>query len=129
MKRKLAIALLLTLAANAAQADDFGARAAAGRAAAANAEGSKYDLSLWPILREAGAACDPPGTQLPPSEIGHFALVGNILDTGRMIDIDVTPQTAMAMCYARQMSLARFASPPLYGRASYPVVVDLNVTP
>jgi hypothetical protein len=126
----LVSALLLCLAlAQAARADDFTSRATAGRAAAQNIEGSKYALTLFPILKQAGNACDPPGTKLPPSGIGHFALIGNITDTGQMIDIEVRPATQMAICFAKQMSTAQFSAPPLDGRPTYPVVVDLNVTP
>jgi hypothetical protein len=129
MKWLLSLLLLGLALAPPARADDFTSRAAAGRAASQNGEGSKYDLSLLPILKQAGDACDPLGTKLPPSEIGHFALIGNITDTGQMIDIEVRPKTQIAICFANQMSTAQFSTPPLYGRPTYPVVVDLNVTP
>ncbi|OYY02550.1 MAG: hypothetical protein B7Y73_08800, partial [Acidocella sp. 35-58-6] len=71
----------------------------------------------------------PAGTKLPASELGHFNLVGDITAAGQMINIEVRPETEMAKCYAAQMAKAHFLHPPLVGRTTYPVLLDLNVTP
>jgi hypothetical protein len=121
--------LAFLLAAHAAAADDFSARAAAGRAAAGTPEGTKYDQSMWPILTQAGHACDPPGAKVPASELGHFDIVGNITNTGKMVAIEATPINPLSECYLLQLSHAQFAPPPPSPRPSYPIVIDLTVTP
>jgi hypothetical protein len=125
----LPILAVLLFSTQTALADDFSTRATQARAMAGNTEGAKYDITLWPILNEAGAACDPAGTKLPASELGHFNLVGDITADGRMINIEVRPETNMAKCYAGQMAKAHFLHPPLVGRTTYPVLFDLTVTP
>ncbi|HQT65308.1 MAG: hypothetical protein B7Z75_12245 [Acidocella sp. 20-57-95] len=125
---KYFILACLLFSAQAALADDFSARATTARARAGNTEGAKYDITLWPILNQAAAVCDPPGTVLPDTELGHFNLVGDITADGKMINIEVRPETNMAKCYAAQMAKAHFLHPPLVGGPTYPVLLDMKVT-
>src|SRR5271168_886181 len=120
--------LALTLLAHAAWADDFTARATAGRAASATAAGSKFDDSILPMLGKAGAVCDPPGTKLPAAELGQFALVGDITQAGKLINIAVKPQNPVSECFATQLARNSFNPPPRPDNATYPIVVQLNVT-
>ena len=120
--------LALTLLAHAAWADDFTARAAAGRAASATSAGSKFDNSILPMLGKAGAFCDPPGTKLPATELGQFVLVGDITQEGRLINIAVKPQNPVSECFAAQLSRDTFDPPPRPDNATYPILVQLNVT-
>jgi hypothetical protein len=117
------------LAGHLAWADEFHGRAMAGIAAAENAVGGKYDLTIWPILRAAGNVCDPPGTVVPASELGHFALVGNITAEGQMVMIEVQPVNKISACFAAQMARSKFVPPPILYNNTYPITADLNITP
>ena len=120
--------LALTLLAHAAWADDFTDRAAAGRAASATPAGSKFDDALMPMLGKAGAFCDPPGTKLPAAELGQFALVGDITQAGKLINVAVKPQNPVSECFAAQLARDTFDPPPRPDNATYPILVQLNVT-
>jgi hypothetical protein len=120
--------LALTLLAHAAWADDFTARAIAGRAASATSAGSKFDDSLLPILGKAGAFCDPSGTKLPATELGQFVLVGDVTPQGKLINIVVKPENPVSQCFAAQLAHNAFDAPPRPDNANYPIVVQLNVT-
>jgi hypothetical protein len=120
--------LAFTLLAHFAWADDFTARAAAGRAASATPAGSKFDQSLVPMLGKAGAFCDPSGTTLPASELGQFVLVGNVTQAGTLVDVEVQPETPVAECFAARLARDHFNPPARPGGSTYPIVVQLNVS-
>jgi hypothetical protein len=120
-------AALLLLTAQLAYADDFTARATAGRAASSTPAGSKFDQSLIPILGKVGDICDPPGTKLPDSELGTFDLVGDITPDGVLINVEVKPATKTSLCFATQLAKNHFDPPPRPS-GNYPIVVQLTVT-
>lgn len=126
-RMKRILALLLVFSAHLAFADDFYARAMAGRAASQTPIGSKFDQSLMPLLDEAAQHCDPPGTKLPADELGQFALVGDITPAGKLIDVETKPQTPVTACFARELATHLFQPPPRPG--NYPILIQLNVTP
>jgi hypothetical protein len=126
--RHLAL-LICVLAGAVAWADDFSGRVAAGRAAAATPDGTRYDQSIWPIISQAGRVCDPPGMKVPQAELGPFDLVGNVTNAGRMVDVEVRPANSISECFALQMANSQFATPPPSPWVTYPVLIDLTVTP
>lgn len=126
--KHLVLITALCLVGPLAHADNFSNRAAAGRIASATPEGSKYDISLTPLIRTAGEVCDPPGTTLPVSQLGHFDLVGDITKNGQVINIEVKPDNPLAQCFANQIAQAQLAPPPPSARTLYPILIDLTVT-
>jgi len=124
---KLLLALVFCLsAAQTAQADDFTARMATGRAAAATPAGTAFAQSLMPMLHVIDALCDPPGTVLPSAALGPLDLVGDITPQGALTNVQTRPQTALSACLARNLQARRFSPPPWQG--DYPVFIRLTVS-
>jgi hypothetical protein len=125
MKLFLAVILILALA-QAARADEFTARVAAGRAAAATPAGDEFGLSVTPMLQSIDSLCDPPGMILPAAELGPLDLVGDITPTGALTNVEIRPQTAVGECFAKHLAARHFAPPPWQG--NYPLFVHLVVS-
>jgi hypothetical protein len=124
MKRSLALALVLLAAP--AWADDFSARAIAGRTVTATPLGNEFAQSIRPLLDEVATECDPPGTVLPASELGAFDLVGDITPAGVLLNVQVLPVTPLTTCFAAKLATHAFNPPPRPG--NYPLYVHLTVT-
>lgn len=130
MRPRLATILLLgltqTAQAQTIQADAFAARMAAGQTAAATAAGDAFAQSVTPLLQIIDGLCDPPGTVLPPADLGPLDLVADITPHGVVTNIEVRPQTATGTCFAAHLAAHRFAPPPWQG--NYPVFIHLTVS-
>lgn len=121
---KLLFAAIFALGlAQSARADDFAARIAAGRAAAATPVGSAFAQSIMPALREIDSICDPPGTKLPAAALGQLDIVGDIA-AGRLSNAQARPATPLAACFIANLQTRRFFAPP--GR--YPLFLHLVVS-
>ncbi len=69
-------------------------------------------------------------TQTENADARPFALVANLSQKGRAMDIAVRPDTNVAQCLAKAYGLIKFPPPPkLPGRRTVPVVINLSIAP
>ena len=121
------IALLFLALSNEAFSDDFEMRLAAGNKALSSPEGQTYELSLSPAIQSAMMKCLPPGSQYT----GQFALIGNVLRSGKVTSVEVRPIDDISQCFAERIKESTFPVPPLSseGLDELPITIEMNIIP
>jgi hypothetical protein len=119
----LAIALQLSPTAGA----DFHARVTQAKLAEGAATGPAYQKQMWDRIgnatTDAYKTCLA-GTQ--PPDKSPFTLVANVTADGRLIDIAVQPDIAVAKCMASHFTGLTLPAPPATP-APYPVEIDFSI--
>jgi hypothetical protein len=119
----LALALQLSPAAGA----DFHGRVTEAKLAEGAAAGAAYQKQLWDRIStqttDAYKACV---NSNKPTDKGPFTLVANVLPDGRLAQIDVQPQTAVAQCMAGQFASWMVPAPPAQPKP-YPIEIDFSI--
>ena len=121
------IALLLVASSNEAFSDDFETRLATGNKALSSPEGQTYELSLSPAIQSAMMKCLPPGSQYT----GQFALIGNVLRSGKVTSVEVRPIDDISQCFAERIKESALPVPPLSseGVDEFPITIEMNIIP
>ena len=121
------IALLFVASSHEAFADDFDMRLAAGNKALSSSEGQTYEQSLGPAIQSAMMKCLPPGSPYT----GHFALIGNVLRSGKVTSVEVRPIDDISQCFAERIKESALPVPPLSseGIEAFPITIEMNIIP
>jgi hypothetical protein len=128
MRFKLVFITLLFLASShEAFADDFDMRLAVGNKALSSPEGQTYEQSLGPAIQSAMMKCLPPGSPYT----GHFALIGNVLRSGKVTSVEVRPIDDISQCFAERIKESALPVPPLSseGVETFPITIEMNIIP
>ena len=119
----LAVALQLSPVAS----TDFHARITQAKLAEGAATGPAYQKEVWDRIgnptTDAYKACIESNK---PTDKGPFTLVANVLPDGRLVEIDVQPQTAVAKCMAGQFASWMLPAPPALPKP-YPIEIDFSI--
>jgi hypothetical protein len=123
-RTSLTVALLLPLAAHAA---DFDARVAQAEATIATPDGYAYDLALVPAIHAATARCVPPG-RAAARKADSFVAVASVDSAGRVHDVAVRPLTKLSQCFARQLATTKLQPPPRRSAVAgrHPILVRIR---
>jgi hypothetical protein len=131
----LAIALQLTTATPANAGDVFAARVTRGKLIETSPTGPAYQKALW------GKLTDPMTVALKaclahnaPADTAPFTLVADVQSGGMPSKVEVQPATPVAKCLAGWFATMTLpapppAPPPLTQGASYPIEIDVSITP
>ena len=121
------ITLLFLALSNEAFSDDFDMRLAAGNKALSSPEGQTYELSISPAIQSAMVKCLPPGSQYT----GQFALIGNVLRSGKIASVEVRPIDDISQCFAERIKESALPVPPLSseGVEAFPITIEMNIIP
>jgi hypothetical protein len=121
------IALLLVVSSHEAFSDDFEMRMTAGNKALSSPEGQTYEQSLGPAIQSAMTKCLPPASQYT----GQFALVGNVVRSGKVTSVEVRPIDDIAQCFAERIKESTLPVPPLSseGIEAFPITIEMNIIP
>ena len=121
------IALLFVASSNEAFSDDFEMRLTAGNKALSSSEGQTYEQSLGPAIQSAVMKCLPPAS----SYTGQFALIGNVVRSGKVISVEVRPLDDISQCFAERIKESTFPVPPLSseGVEAFPITIEMNIIP
>ena len=121
------ITLLFLASSHDAFADDFDMRLAAGNKALSSPEGQIYEQSLGPAIQSAMMKCLPPGSPYT----GQYALIGNVLRSGKVTSVEVRPIDDISQCFAGHIKESALAVPPLSseGIEAFPITIELNIIP
>jgi hypothetical protein len=131
----LAIALQLVAAAPVKTDDVFAARVTRGKLVETGPTGPAYQKALWGKLTDpmtvALKACL---THNAPADTSPFTLVADVQSDGRPREIAVQPATPVAKCLTGWFATMTLpapppAPPPLTQGASYPIEIDVSITP
>jgi hypothetical protein len=128
MRLKLILITLLFLASsNDAFSDDFEMRLTAGNKALSSPEGKTYELSLSPAIQSAMMRCLPPASPYT----GQFALIGNVLRSGKVTSVEVRPIDDVSQCFAERIKESTLPVPPLSseGIEAFPITIEMNIIP
>jgi hypothetical protein len=125
--RLLLIALLMVASSHEAFSDDFEMRMTAGNKALSSPEGQTYEQSLGPAIQSAMMKCLPPASQYT----GRFALIGNVLRSGKVASVEVRPIDDISQCFAERIKESTLPVPPLSSEAieAFPITIELNIIP
>ncbi|WP_445144900.1 peptidase C13 [Dyella sp. Tek66A03] len=119
----LALALQLSPAAGA----DFHARITQAKLAEGAATGAAYQKQVWDRIghptTDAYKSCIDSNK---PTDKGPFTLVADVMPDGRLVQIDVQPQTAVAKCMAGQFANWMLPEPPAQPKP-YPIEIDFSI--
>ena len=129
MRLKLILITLLFLASsNDAFSDDFEMRLTAGNKALSSPEGKTYELSLSPAIQSAMMRCLPPSAA---PYTGQFALIGNVLRSGKVTSVEVRPIDDVSQCFAERIKESTLPVPPLSseGIEAFPITIEMNIMP
>jgi len=121
------IALLLAASSNEAFSDDFETRLTAGNKALSSSEGQTYEQSLGPAIQSAMMKCLPPASPYT----GQFALVGNVLRSGKVVSVEIRPIDDISQCFAERIKESTLPVPPLSseGLEAFPITIEMNIIP
>jgi hypothetical protein len=121
------ITLLLVALSNEAFSDGFEMRLVAGNKALSSPEGQTYEQSLGPAIQSAMMKCLPPAS--PYS--GRFALIGNVLRSGKVTSVEVRPIDDISQCFAERIKESILPVPPLSseGIEAFPITIEMNIIP
>ncbi len=121
------ITLLFAASSHEAFADDFDMRLTAGNKALSSTEGQTYEQSLSPAIQSAMMKCLPPGSPYT----GHFALIGNVLRSGKVTSVEARPIDDISQCFAERIKEAALPVPPLSseGVETFPITIEMNIIP
>jgi hypothetical protein len=121
------IALLFVFSSNEAFSDDFEMRLAAGNKALSSPEGQTYEQSLSPAIQSAMMKCLPPASQYT----GQFALIGNVVRSGKVTSVEVRPIDGVSQCFADRIKESLLPVPPLSseGIEAFPIAIEMNIIP
>ena len=128
MRFKLIVITLLFIAlSNEAFSDDFETRLTAGNKALSSSEGQTYEQKLGPAIQSAMMKCLPPASQYT----GQFALIGNVVRSGKVISVEVRPLDDISQCFAERIKESTFPVPPLpsEGLEAFPITIEMNIIP
>jgi hypothetical protein len=120
----------IVLAAGTAYANDFAARAKAGKQALATPEGKKYEDSWGEVMGGILQTCIPLGST-DPGNLGRFTFVADVSSSGSVSSVEVQPVTRVSRCFAEQFGKANLPRPPMPLKKGelLPVADDIVVTP
>jgi hypothetical protein len=121
------ITLLLVASSHEAFSDDFEMRLTAGNKALSSPEGKAYELSLSPAIQSAMMKCLPPASQYT----GQFALIGNVVRSGKVTSVEVRPIDDISQCFAERIKESTLPVPPLSseGIEAFPITIEMNIIP
>jgi len=127
----LAIALQLTTAAPVSTDDAFAARVTRGKLVETSPTGPAYQKALWGKLTEpmtvALKACLAHNA---PADTAPFTLVADVQSDGSPIRVAAEPGTPVAKCLTGWFTSMTLPSPPpMTHGASYPIEIDVSITP
>lgn len=128
MRLKLiCIALLFVASSHEAFSDDFEMRLAAGNKALSSPEGQAYEQSLGPAIQSAVMKCLPPASQYT----GQFALIGNVLKSGKVTSVEVRPIDNVSQCFAERIKESALPVPPLSSDEieAFSITIEMNIVP
>ncbi len=131
----LAIALQLVAVPHASADDTFAARVTLGKQVETGPTGPTYQKALWGMLT------DPMTVALKgclahnaPADTSSFTLVADVQSSGAPSRVAVEPATPVAKCLAGWFGSMTLpapppALPPLTQGATYPIEIDVSITP
>jgi hypothetical protein len=131
----LAIALQLATTVPAKTDDVFAARVTRGKLVETGPTGPAYQKALW------GKLTDPMTATLKaclahnaPANTAPFTLVADVQSDGKASLVAVEPETPVAKCLAGWFATITLpapppAPPPLTQGASYPIEIDVSISP
>ena len=123
----IVITLLLVASSNKAFSDDFEMRLTAGNKALSSPEGKPYEQSLSPAIQSAMMKCLPPTSHYT----GQFALIGNVVRSGKVTSVEVRPIDDISQCFAERIKESTLPVPPLSseGNEAFPITIEMNIIP
>ena len=123
----IVITLLLVASSNKAFSDDFEMRLTAGNKALSSPEGKPYEQSLSPAIHSAMMKCLPPASHYT----GQFALIGNVVRSGKVASVEVRPIDDISQCFAERIKESSLPVPPLSseGIEAFPITIEMNIIP
>jgi hypothetical protein len=131
----LAIALQLTTAAPVNTDDVFAARVTRGKLVETGPTGPAYQKALWGKLTNpmtvALKACLAHNA---PADTAPFTLIADVQSDGKPNRVAAEPATPVAKCLVGWFATVTLpappsAQPPLSQGASYPIEIDVSITP
>jgi hypothetical protein len=122
------ITLLVVASSNEAFSDDFEMRLTAGNKALSSPEGKTYELSLSTAIQSAMMRCLPPSAS---PYTGQFALIGNVLRSGKVTSVEVRPINDISQCFAERIKESTLPVPPLSseGIEAFPITIEMRIIP
>ena len=123
-------AIIAPLSASGADSVSFTDRVALAKRVETQAEAAQYFKSqmypaVGPALASAMRACLPPGKPTP----GKFAVVADVSQEGRFVNIDYEPKVEVAACLANAMATFHPPRPVTCGCELLPVVIEMSIVP
>ena len=71
--------------------------------------------------------CLPPASQYT----GQFALIGNVVRSGKVTSVEVRPIDDISQCFAERIKESTLPVPPLSseGLEAFPITIEMNIIP
>ncbi|MEO7072831.1 MAG: peptidase C13 [Rhodanobacter sp.] len=115
----------------AAPPPDFPARVLRAKLVEAGLDGPAYQKKLWAQMTDpTAAALRRCIADHAPADKSPFTLVADISGNGKPASIQVQPATPVATCLATWFATLILPPPPnLADAATYPIEIDVSITP
>ncbi len=130
MRRIVAIALAVT-SLGAAAAETFDARAQYAKALEDTPAGQAYQDEMWPVVKPyISDLMERCVSDKPTSDLRSFVWVATLTAEGKLIDIEVQPDTEVSRCFSRGMEHAPFPKPPKdFAVGGLPLTLNMRLHP